>query len=95
MNPACSLCRGACCVAIVMPLASPTHGVWLSYHGERISETHVELPCACKKLVDGKCSIYSQRPGVCEKYPVGGSSCRTTVRRRRANWREIFALLPK
>lgn len=84
MNPACKLCRGACCESLMIPLpADEGAAMWLSLHGRPGFPGTVRLECACRKLRDGKCTIHDSRPSVCVDYPVGGESCRATVRLRR------------
>ena len=98
MNAACELCRGACCESLVFPVAkqSGSHSantVWLRYHGEPVGDQEVELECKRRMLKDGKCSVNQTKPKICEDFKVGGIACRATVRRRRANWLEIFELM--
>lgn len=90
---ACELCKGACCESIVVPVAGDV-GIWLRYHGEPLGPDRVELNCACRMLKDGRCTVYDHRPENCKAFPVGGTGCRETVKRRRENWREIIALMP-
>lgn len=94
MNEACKLCRGACCESIKLPLpADPDVAQWLGLHG-RVSSATVALECKCRALVDGKCSIYQDRPQVCRDYAPGSPACReTVVLRRRGEMFRIIALL--
>lgn len=94
IHAACALCAGACCESIVMPVAiAGPAAVWLRYHGNPVGALGVELPCACRMLVDGKCSVYDHRPDNCRADVVGGQMCRDAVKRRRENWRKIVALM--
>lgn len=95
MNKACELCRGACCESIVLNVPTGDVGVWLRYHGEPVGihGQQVELATPCRMLCDGKCSIWQHRPANCANYQVGSPACRDTVKRRRENWREIFAAM--
>lgn len=93
MTP-CELCKGACCESIIAPVGGGPNSVWFRYHGEPVGVDRVELNCSCRMLKDGRCSVYDQRPDTCKAFIVGGPACRETVKRRRTNWREIFALFP-
>jgi Fe-S-cluster containining protein len=97
MNPACQLCRGACCESIIVDAASlrlPADSVtWLRYHGEPIDATRFELNTPCRFSKDGLCGCYEHRPQPCVVYAPGSKICRETVRRRRENYREILQLL--
>lgn len=95
MNPACELCRGACCESITLPLpANPDHAQWLALHGRPSGEGAVRLECQCRQLKNGKCAIYEERPQVCRDYEPGSRACLSTVvLRRPGNARAIFELL--
>ena len=87
---ACQRCGGACCEGLVIPCVGPP-AVFLRYHGEPVGTEAVELPCRCRMLdSDGRCTIYATRPEECTTYEIGGNACRDAVKRRRANWQEIF-----
>jgi Fe-S-cluster containining protein len=73
---ACELCGGACCksFALSKSILSGDASRWLSLHGKDES-THIRFEIQCKALKDNRCSIYSERPGVCKSYPVGNEKC--------------------
>ena len=45
---------------------------WIEYHNLKVLKEdgrfQVEIGNKCSKLVDGKCSIYKDRPEVCQIY---------------------------
>ena len=86
IHPACALCRGACCESFALnPQAWgwPAHVCqWLEFHGEP-SPLGVEFPLPCKKLVDGRCSVYADRPAMCDQFAVGCDACKVCITRRR------------
>jgi Fe-S-cluster containining protein len=95
MNTACEICKGACCESIIVKAPEGDEGRWLTLHGQALGFGRVQLETPCAKLCGGKCSIWKDRPLLCQAYPVGGDNCRETVKRRRANWAEIFAAMPE
>ena len=94
MNQACEICRGACCESIVFVVPDTDEGRWLSLHGKLIGGGKAQIEVACSALVAGNCSIWKDRPLLCQAYAVGGDACRETVKRRRLNWQEIFEEMP-
>jgi Fe-S-cluster containining protein len=58
---------------------------WLELHATVVDYgTKLAFECRCTKLTpEGRCSIYEDRPMVCELYIAGGMSCLNTVRARR------------
>lgn len=92
MNPACSLCRGACCESLVVDLPDTPEGRFLGYHGTHIGPRRIELPTPCVHHC-GECRIHATRPQPCRDYAVGGPECLATIRRRRTNWPEIQAII--
>lgn len=94
MTP-CELCKGACCESVIMDLTkNPMIDEWMLARGKPFGTNHVEWEQRCPSLNEcGQCSRYDNRPRVCIEYPVGGTHCRETVRRRRPNWQEIFKLM--
>lgn len=95
----CSVCRGACCESVVIPLAPMRKACdrddirWLLLHGRKVESAEqggtgghgLELEARCTKLdADGRCGIYDERPMVCRLFPAGGPDCLDTVRRRRS-----------
>lgn len=97
MNPACELCRGACCESIVLkapPAGDP--GRWLAYHADSLPDGSLEIQSRCTRLSGcGACMIHASRPAQCREFPVGGPDCRATVARRRpAQAAAILALMP-
>jgi hypothetical protein len=95
MNPACQICRGACCESIIFPDIGGDPGRWLALHGRTLAHGQVELETRCNALNScGTCAIHAARPRNCRDYAVGGEDCRTTVLRRRpAQAAEIFDLM--
>lgn len=86
MNSACELCQGACCETWAL---SPREWGWpegtcrwLEFHGKPTS-IGVEFGNPCKHLCNGKCSIYNDRPDVCQVFEVGSKACEHCVRTRR------------
>lgn len=84
MNPACSLCKGACCESIILPLKMGDLDAdrWLRYHAEELDRGWM-FDVKCSKLKNGKCSIYDTRPNLCAVFVVGSQGCLDAVRRRR------------
>ena len=83
MNKACEFCGGACCKSIILNLnrildVDSLH--WFQLHGEQ-GKNGTRLNVACTKLVDGKCSIYERRPGVCRKFLVGSVACLEAIKK--------------
>ncbi len=77
----CDECRGACCETIIIPLSvHEDTDRWVILHGQRVG-ARVALNCKCTALTEGgRCSIYSDRPEICQAYPAGGADCLETVR---------------
>lgn len=96
MNPACQLCRGACCETIVVAPPANDDGRWLRFHGTPLADGRLELATPCSMLKPcGTCAIHTLRPEACRAFPVGGADCRATVlRRRSALAQQILALFP-
>lgn len=97
IHPACALCRGACCESFALNPKAWNWPAdvcqWLEYHGEP-SPLGILFRLPCQKLVDGKCSIYLERPEMCAQFPVGCDACKECVRTRRPEQAaEILALL--
>ena len=99
MNPACELCKGACCEGMAIDpalLGLPADVLrWWRLHGQGSKlGGGTYLPCKCNLLVDGKCTNYDGRPQLCREWNVGCRECRQTVRERRPkNWGSIFRLI--
>lgn len=84
MNPACQICRGACCESLVTTTPPTDSGFWLALHGTALGDGRVELAVRCQALDScGGCTIHSMRPEHCRNFTVGGAECRATVLRRR------------
>lgn len=95
MNPACELCKGACCEGFGIRLdESAMHKddrLWWQIHGQQWPDGITFIPSPCTRLKDGKCVCYDARPSVCCEMKVGGSDCRNSVRQlRQKNWSSIF-----
>ena len=71
----CNGCLGLarCCTYVMLPLAralSEDEKRWVELHpGLRIEGESVRIDIPCSALRDGKCSIHSSRPRVCQNYP--------------------------
>lgn len=97
MNPACALCRGACCESIALPIPTdPDVDTvrWLSYRGT-IRNQMLRIEARCSQLTpDGQCGQWASRPKPCQDYPVGSDACRYAITERRStNAGEILATL--
>lgn len=81
MDDRCRVCRGLCCTKLALAVDDPDVHRWLSFHGDQTSEKWIEFPCRCRKLVNGKCSIYEDRPKICKDLEVGSNECLFIVKR--------------
>lgn len=85
MNPACELCRGACCLGMRFPLSmfhSNDINRWYRLHGQEDAGM-LYLDCPCSQLSgSGKCKIYEDRPQVCQMFPVGSKNCQRAALRK-------------
>lgn len=90
----CMVCRGACCETFSMevrmlPFMRDAQN-WLEAHAFKIDRT-TEIPrlhfdCRCTKLTnDGLCSIWEDRPMVCELFIAGSKQCLGAVKDRRTS----------
>lgn len=98
INPACELCKGACCEGITITLdaaaISADARLHWQLHGDQWDEETTFLPCACRRLKDGYCTTYSNRPQGCVELRVGSPQCRQAVRKLRPkNWSSIYRLM--
>ena len=64
---------GDCCQTATLVISKDTKNLeWIEYHGMTITpngeQLRVTVPIKCDKLVDGKCSIYENRPDTCRRY---------------------------
>ena len=70
---------GACCSLITVPLWLYHHSkdteTLLKWRGCIIEDNVAYIPAECKYLVDGKCSIYKDRPERCKAFEAGSKSC--------------------
>lgn len=64
-----------CCEYVWLPIAinlNDDYKRFLKYQGIEVLEkngfTQALFKNGCSKLIDGKCSIYKDRPDVCKKY---------------------------
>ena len=55
---------------------------WFELHGKP-HKFGTTLDCRCSMLKRGKCSIWEDRPKVCEDYPVGSEACWDAIKKRR------------
>ena len=90
----CQECKGACCEVFELPYTDiqppgADEFRWITLHGPTIiepitSEAFIRFECKCNALADdGLCTIYDERPNVCQDMPVGGLDCLGYVRDRR------------
>jgi Fe-S-cluster containining protein len=100
MNPACAVCRGACCSSVVLPIDVTTVGrevaVMLTLRGSQ--EAHgFRLDAPCRHLSrKGQCRIHEDRPTVCREYAVGGEGCRAAIAANRPMIADrIYAILDR
>ena len=85
----CAVCRGACCESftaeIYMHPPNRDAQRWLELHAtvENFGPK-LTFECRCTALTsEGRCSIWEQRPMICELFIAGGRQCLDTVRKRR------------
>lgn len=85
----CKVCRGACCetftAEIYMHPPNRDAQTWLELHATvKDFGPKLTFECRCTKLTsEGSCSIYEDRPIICELFIRGGKECLETVRTRR------------
>ena len=82
----CDVCQGACCEVFSVNFNGLNEDTvkWLGYHGQAQGAV-IAFNCRCDKLTNrGKCAIYSERPKVCQDFPVGSPACLNVVRERRS-----------
>ena len=93
----CDICKGACCEGfkLVFDLAGvqspdPDFQRFQSY---RIATgpIAVHLDIVCTKLKDGRCSIYEDRPNVCQNFEKDSLACKHVVMMRRTE-KEAIAI---
>jgi len=87
MMPDCETCPGACCRA---PLRPPLANgeverieAFLGPQGGWLDHRLIALDSggACPLLLDGGCSIYSDRPRACVTFEVGSEACEAARQR--------------
>ena len=95
----CLECRGACCESFTAEITMypPNNDAsrWLELHATKVdppvddsnreyTTPKLTFECRCTKLTsEGLCSIWEDRPLVCELYIAGSQQCLNTVRERR------------
>lgn len=61
-----------CCETVMFELFGKDHETWAKYHGLKIvkfmDKKYVQFDIKCQKLVNGRCSIYENRPEMCRRY---------------------------
>ena len=70
MSSRCDNCC-KCCEDIILTLEThPSADIkrWIELHDIEVIENKVRIKNKCTKLVDGKCSIYEDRPDNCRHY---------------------------
>lgn len=78
MNPACALCRGACCETVMLPIEGEVP-VTLLLRGHQEADGF-RLTSPCRHLSrKGLCRIHDDKPLLCREYEVGGEGCRAAV----------------
>jgi Fe-S-cluster containining protein len=94
-NPMCEICGGACCEAVTLditPLAQSSDFMrFLEFRSvPQVREVDGKLnvnmrmfEAKCLMLKDRRCSVYDQRPKMCQIFEPGSQNCRTTVLARR------------
>ena len=96
MNPACEACGGTCCKGLFLDMTKGMSGDekrWMELHGYKRG-TFVRFDAQCSKLVDGKCSIYDIRPGICRYSKVGGPECLNALKQLAPEkYEKILALI--
>lgn len=97
MSDPCSICKGACCESLELPVHLFSHDVvdFLRIRGVEqgvLPTSRIEIESRCPSLTNvGQCACHDTRPKVCKNYDVGGFYCRATVLRRRPeNAKAIF-----
>lgn len=83
MNPSCEKCKGACCKTIT--LATPNDSALRDFfllRGTRTDEG-INFAIPCKRLCDGLCTAYEERPAPCRELQPGDATCRAIVLRQR------------
>ena len=84
MNKGCELCGGSCCKGMVFDahkvFKHPDIVWWFQLHGEQ-TNYGTYLKCQCKKLVDGRCAIYEDRPKTCQVFMPGSVMCYEAIKR--------------
>lgn len=84
INPTCEECGGACCK--IMLLRAPANlnladdgVVWLREHdaaaGEVMGIKSYIIHHPCRRLEEGLCTIYPNRPATCVELEVDGPLC--------------------
>ena len=88
----CKVCKGACCESFSMEVemrpSNKDGQRWLELHAIKVEEqliiNRLTFECRCTKLTsEGRCSIWEDRPMICELYIAGGRQCLETVKARR------------
>ena len=60
-----------CCEDIILPLAfEPNEDIkhWIEFHNIEVKGKMIRIKNKCEKLVNGKCSIYENRPENCKNF---------------------------
>ena len=80
MNPTCEKCGARCCKTLIQNVdgfaAGPLELIMTRAVARVGNAVWINAPC--NHLVDGKCSIYADRPAACSRYPVHGAACQAT-----------------
>lgn len=95
MHPACKECRGACCELITFSYkADETLDQYFQVRAKK-TDLGYSFESICPKLKDGKCSIYENRPHICDVYKVGCDACKNAIKLRRSpkQQKKILSLL--
>jgi Fe-S-cluster containining protein len=70
----CDYCNAWCCRRMLFPIYSADHERWIKYHKHPLLKIKkiwgrklIELKVPCSKLKDNRCTIYKDRPMMCQE----------------------------
>jgi|WetSurMetagenome_2_1015567.scaffolds.fasta_scaffold1237601_2 Fe-S-cluster containining protein len=98
MNPACEVCKGACCEAFESGVeldALPLEYEFREYVAVRgfPKRAVFQVPNCPQLAFDGRCGCYETRPAICREYEPGGEDCQKAIRAKRRSPDTILSLL--
>lgn len=101
IHPACDLCKGSCCrwfgISRFLPMM-PDVWHWIALHAQRVTDRDMMFDVPCSALsASGHCLCYETRPQMCQAAPVGGQSCRASIKRwcSPETQKQLFAMFEK